>query len=32
MGRVNDERDRVEMLLCQTLGVSLQNGNVLSDA
>ncbi|KAG2114982.1 hypothetical protein BD769DRAFT_1629970 [Suillus cothurnatus] len=32
MGRVNDERDRVEMLLCQTLGVRLQNGNVLFDA
>lgn len=32
MGRINDERDRVEMLLRQTIGVGLQNGNVLPDA
>ncbi|KAG2053768.1 hypothetical protein BDR06DRAFT_885301 [Suillus hirtellus] len=32
MGRINDERDRVEMLLRQTLGVGLQNGNGLPDA
>ncbi|KAG0697111.1 hypothetical protein DFH29DRAFT_984406 [Suillus ampliporus] len=27
MGRISDERDRVEMLLRQTLGVGLQNGD-----
>lgn len=32
MGRISDERDRVEMLLRQTLGVGLQNGNGLPDA
>jgi hypothetical protein len=29
MGRISEERDRVDMLLRQTLGVGLQNGNSL---